>query len=94
MSVAAVLAAVALTSSAMAQSAVTYVRPPLGGFDKQVLPNDPARRPVGYHGGGVASVVSCSKVCGSPTGLYNVCRNNLTGAVVSKTLVDINACMH
>jgi hypothetical protein len=94
MPVAAVLGILAVTSSAMAQKSITYVPPTLGGFDKPVLPKDPPKKPVGYQGGGVASVVSCSKVCGSPTGLYNVCRNNLTGAIVSKTLLDINACMH
>jgi hypothetical protein len=91
--VAAALSILAATS-AMAQQSVAFVPRAVGYDNKPVLPKDPPRKPVGYHGGGVASIVTCSKECMSPTGLYNVCRNNLTGAIVSKTIVDINACMH
>jgi len=81
-------------TSAMAQNSMAFVPHGIGYDAKPVLPKDPPRRPVGYNNPGVTNIVSCSKECVSPSGLYNVCRNNLTGAIVSKTVVDINACMH
>jgi hypothetical protein len=81
-------------TSAMAQNSMAFVPHGIGYDTKPVLPKDPPTKPVGYRNPGVTNIVSCSKECMSPTGLYNVCRNNLTGAIVSKTVVDINACIH
>jgi hypothetical protein len=81
-------------TSAMAQNSMAFVPHGIGYDNRPVLPKDPPRKPVGYKDPGVASIVTCSKECVSPTGLYNICRNNLTGAIVSKTVIDINACAH
>jgi hypothetical protein len=35
---------------------------------------------------------TCTRECGYPTGLYQVCRDN-SGRTVSKTLITLNACM-
>jgi len=81
-------------TSAMAQNSMAFVPHRFDHDDKPVQPQDPPRKPVGYKIPGATSIVSCSKECVSPTGLYNVCRNNMTGAIVSKSVIDINACMH
>ncbi len=81
-------------TSAIAQNSMAFVPHGIGYDNKPVEPKNPPSKPVGYRNPGVTNIVSCSKECVSPTGLYNVCRNNLTGAIVSKTVVDINACTH